>query len=58
MFEWLKNIFNPAQPEQDNIVDQHTPDQEDDELDRYAKGSPGDDSPYDGTHDGDGDSGD
>lgn len=56
MFEWLKNIFNPEQPDKDNIVDQHTPDDDDDRLDRYAKGSPGEDNPYEGSHD-DGDDG-
>lgn len=58
MFEWLKNIFNPAQPNQDNVVDQQMPDDDAEELDRYAKGSPGEDSPYEGSHDGDGDGGD
>ncbi|MGR5062853.1 hypothetical protein [Photobacterium sp. DNB22_13_2] len=58
MFEWLKNIFNPTQANQDNVVEQQMPDDESDELDRYAKGSPADDSPYEGSHDGDGDGGD
>ncbi|MDV5167659.1 hypothetical protein [Photobacterium rosenbergii] len=57
MFEWLKNIFNPAQPDKDNIVEQHSPDDEDG-SERYAKGSPGEDSPYDGNHDGGDDGGD
>lgn len=58
MFEWLKNIFNPTHPNQDNVIDQQMPEDEAEELDRYAKGSPGDDSPSEGSHDGDGDGGD
>ncbi|WEM45650.1 MULTISPECIES: hypothetical protein [Photobacterium] len=58
MFEWLKNIFNPTPPDQDNVIDQHKPDDEDDQLDRYAKGSPADDSPHGEHHDGGDDGGD